>query len=521
MLLFIFLLISWAAAFPDGAPTSACGNQLPSHSAQTRPDTGGYSIIFGAGSYMAGGSTVTVEIHVATVGYRGLLMSAFNSANQRVGTFDTTLIPPLTLGVKVQCFGPGSGTGITHVSNNLKSSETFTWNPPVFTGEGTLNFKATIVRSFEVIYTISNTLNETLPPGPTPSTPPQELTFESSTTSTITLSWLPPADLGSLPFYSYQLWRSTNPDIDYVLAEEITNYATLQTTDTGLAPSTTYYYSIRAITGNPLNDTDVEGDFSDPPIAAFTTGSTATPATAPQFLQADSSTTTSIFLTWQIPASFGSAVFYSYELFRGDLHDGAFVSIVNVTDVGILQYNDTGLMPGRPYFYKIRVLTLDGSIYVPGAFSSVESGSTLTPPEPTRSDAPLDFHIVRRSLYTITTGWLPPISLGSAPFYSYRVYRTRANPVRSQSLQLIDLQDIDPSVLFLVCEILNYDELECADLQLQAGNSYSYLIQVVTRESGNSTDILGLLSSLLRTSTKSLKPGSGGKCCGNRPCCGG
>ena len=81
---------------------------------------------------------------------------------------------------------------------------------------------------------------------------------------------------------------------------------------------------------------------------------------------------TSLKITWNaIPGA------SSYEVWRGESEDGAFIQLGNASATS---YTDTGLTPGTRYFYKVRSYNLIGSSMTPsGEFSTAASGVPANP----------------------------------------------------------------------------------------------------------------------------------------------
>ncbi|MCM1257810.1 MAG: N-acetylmuramoyl-L-alanine amidase [Roseburia sp.] len=80
----------------------------------------------------------------------------------------------------------------------------------------------------------------------------------------------------------------------------------------------------------------------------------------------------SLKLTWKKVSGVSG-----YEIRRSEKSDGDFKKIATINSADTTTYTDTGLTPGKVYYYKIRTFTKSGGDTKYGSYSKVESGGTI------------------------------------------------------------------------------------------------------------------------------------------------
>ncbi|MFN3648483.1 MAG: fibronectin type III domain-containing protein [Armatimonadota bacterium] len=132
--------------------------------------------------------------------------------------------------------------------------------------------------------------------------------------------------------------------------------------DTGLTPGVRYTYRVRAVglraTSAYSNEASVE--------------TASGPPSAPDQLQAEAVSSTSISLTWRDTSANESG--FRIERKTGN---GSFTQVATV-DANVTSYLDTGLSPGTRYTYRVRAVNAAGS----SAFSNEASATTSSAPPP-------------------------------------------------------------------------------------------------------------------------------------------
>ena len=120
----------------------------------------------------------------------------------------------------------------------------------------------------------------------------------------------------------------------------------------------TYFHKITAVNGIGISHQSNEVSATTPTIPS-----------APQNLQATSSSS-SVTLSWQAPASDGGSTITGYKIYRSSSSgtEGYLVTVGNVTS-----YNNTGLASGHTYFYKITAVNSIGTSPVSNEASAMAS----------------------------------------------------------------------------------------------------------------------------------------------------
>ena len=194
--------------------------------------------------------------------------------------------------------------------------------------------------------TVSVNTSDTLPPDV-----PSNLAVSSSATDSISLSWDASADAGGSGTRQYHVTRNNGTPV---------TVASTSFTDTGLAPDTTYTYSVTA--------EDNAGNFSLPATIDADTDiviDQTAPGT-PANLVATEVTSTSIALMWDSVQDLGGSGLAGYSVSR----DGNFVLQTDSTS-----FTDNGLSPDTTYSYAIRAIDEAGNISDPVTLSETTPGS--------------------------------------------------------------------------------------------------------------------------------------------------
>ena len=166
----------------------------------------------------------------------------------------------------------------------------------------------------------------------TPPTTPSGLSVTGTTASTASLSWTASTD--NVGVAGYKIFRA---------GVQVGTSATNAYTDTGLAPSTTYSYTVSAY--------DAAGNNSAQSSAVqATTKTDTTPPTVPTGLSVTGTTVSTVSLSWNPSTdNFGVA---GYKIYRA----GAQVGTSNITS-----YTDTGLAATTTYSYTVSAYDAAGN----------------------------------------------------------------------------------------------------------------------------------------------------------------
>lgn len=140
--------------------------------------------------------------------------------------------------------------------------------------------------------------------------------------------------------------------------------------DTGLYPSTTYNYKVRA--------TDAAGNLSN--YSATASGTTqwadTTPPSSPGPVTATVVSSTQVNLSWN--ASTDNVGVTGYQVRRGTLFSTTQIATTTATS-----YSDTGLTPGTTYLYVVAASDAAGNVSSSIVYATTPAGDTTAPSTPT------------------------------------------------------------------------------------------------------------------------------------------
>lgn len=227
----------------------------------------------------------------------------------------------------------------------------------------TTSYRDTGLQGFTTYnYTVTALDSEGLESGPsapaqattldaTPPTTPSNLVATATGTTTVGLTWAASAD-PETGVASYLVFRN---------GSQIGSTSQTTYEDTGLSPSTTYDYRVRAVNGDGL-----ESNLSNEDSA---TTLDATEPSTPTNLVASAIDTDRIDLSWTASSDPESGI-AGYRIFR----DGSQVGQTAQTS-----FSDTGLSPATQYVYRVRAVNGDG---IQSGLSDPATATTLdaTPP---------------------------------------------------------------------------------------------------------------------------------------------
>ena len=273
------------------------------------------------------------------------------------------------------------GEDITGYDINILDISTRTWVSEASVADDVLTYEDTGLEAGKTYYYILRAVNS-IGAGPwsafissvsgvgAPDIP--ELTAVSAGRTSINLSWTVPNNNGT-PITGYQIQRSTGGEnVTYADITDRgsgnTNTVTQHTDTTGLAPATTYYYRIQALTGDAdtASGYSVE-DNSTVDAASATTGGGAVPA-VPTDLNvvagiADNSGLDSLRLNWMAPVDVGGSAITGFIVQRWNGDDNDWDTVGTPTAVGTTDdpFVDPNLTQGKRYYYRVAAVNDEGT----------------------------------------------------------------------------------------------------------------------------------------------------------------
>ena len=275
------------------------------------------------------------------------------------------------------------GNVTTYQDAAVGASTTYSYTVQAFDGVGNASGQSTAL-----ILTTPATADTIVPSTPT------SLTASAVSGLRIDLAWSAATD--NVAVTGYRLF------LNGALLLNLGNVTTFQ--HTGLAPATTYVYTVRAL--------DAAGNVSGLSTAASATtlgvSDTTAPST-PTSLLASAISSSQINLNWS--ASTDNVAVAGYRVYRG----GVFVAIL---PANFIAYQDTGLTPSTPYSYNVDAIDAAGNASGP---SAAASATTTATPDVVAPSTPTGLTAGAVSPSQINLSW--SASTDNVAVTGYRVYR--------------------------------------------------------------------------------------------------
>jgi len=235
-------------------------------------------------------------------------------------------------------------------------------------------------------------------------TAPTNLVSSSITSSSATVTWDAPSDLGGSPLTDYLVETSRDQGSSWSTISH-NAFTTSGFSLVGLAPHTTYRVRFTARTTFGLGASAT---------TEFTT--LATTATKPLGLAASLASTTSVTLTWNLPASNGGDDITDYVIqFSSD--NGTSWSSISHDASAVRGFDVTGLTKGVSYKFRVAAVNGIGT----GAYSDV---LTFVVPA-VASEAPTNLTNSAVSASTASLAWSLPADLGGSALTDYQIEISR------------------------------------------------------------------------------------------------
>jgi parallel beta-helix repeat protein len=225
-------------------------------------------------------------------------------------------------------------------------------------------------------------------------TPPINLNLTVGN-SYVKIQWDPPDSDGGKPVTNYKIYRGEVTEQNELLNEigNITDY-----NDTTVTNGITYFYRVRAV--NEIGD------------GLFSQEVNATPwdvPTEPVEVEAEAGDSY-VYLKWSQPTDDGGFSISNYLIYKGETSN----SEIFLTEVeNELFFNDTDVVNGKTYYYKISAKNIKGE----GTKSLEVSATPGTVPS-----SPGDFNFIAGDSF-VFLDWNVPEHDGGFEIFNYNIYR--------------------------------------------------------------------------------------------------
>jgi chitodextrinase len=243
------------------------------------------------------------------------------------------------------------------------------------------------------------------PPDITPPSAPSGLNTAVVSATQINLAWTASTDNVGVTGYSVERCSAAGcSSFAQVAAPTSTTF-----NDTGLTPSTSYSYRVRA--------TDMAGNVSAFSGTATTSTSAApdtTPPGAPVGLAATAASATQINLSWTASTDNVGVTGYRVERCQG----AACSTFAQIATPTTTTFNDNGLTASTSYSYRVRATDAAANL---STFSPTATASTIASPDTTPPTAPSNLTATAASATQINLSWTA--STDNVGVTGYRVER--------------------------------------------------------------------------------------------------
>ena len=244
---------------------------------------------------------------------------------------------------------------------------------------------------------------------PTEPGAPTSLTATASGTTTIDLSWTAPGDNGGSAITGYRIEVSPNGASSWTNRVADTGTTATTYSHTGLDAGTTRHYRVSAI--NSVGT----GAASNVDNATTDAAATTVPG-APTSLSATASGTTTIDLSWTVPADNGGSAITGYRIEVSPNGTSSWTNRVADTGTTATTYSHTGLDAGTTRHYRVSAINSVGT----GAASNVDNATTDAA-APTEPGAPTSLTATASGTTTIDLSWTAPSDNGGSSITGYRI----------------------------------------------------------------------------------------------------
>ncbi len=240
--------------------------------------------------------------------------------------------------------------------------------------------------------------------------PPTGLKATAVGRDKIKLSWTAPTDNGGKPITGYRI--DFQPDRGWPTLVDNTGTTATEYTHTGLAPSTTHTYLVRARNGSGPGGV---GGFSNQVTA--TTDAASAPG-APTGLTATAEGQTVINLRWAAPADNGGKAIMGYRVQWSSNGNAPWTDVTPAHTGTGRTYRHTGLSAGTTRHYRVFARN---SVGESTSASAVATATTEAAPTLSAPAAPTRLRAEAEGPETISLSWNAPTNTGGADITGYRI----------------------------------------------------------------------------------------------------
>ncbi len=222
---------------------------------------------------------------------------------------------------------------------------------------------------------------------------PTKITAQSGLPRMVAIKWEPVADKSVI---AYNIYRSQSAKGPFKKIGHVSGHLNNFYVDKNLKDGATYYYSVTSI-----NYDGVEGD-----ILSYAKATTKFRPLAPRNLSAQIAGAGKLLLSWW-PSLNADVV--KYRIYRGVDPDS--LALIGEVSSAKLTYLDTGLEPGKTYYYKVNSVDKDG---IESNSKDIKAFKTKPLPQP-----PKGIKVTQLNNGSVLISW----DKGSPDTVSYEVFR--------------------------------------------------------------------------------------------------
>ncbi len=257
----------------------------------------------------------------------------------------------------------------------------------------------------------------------------------------VVITWSPPDDIGTSLLSNYRILRGDDPGLMQFHSGVNSNIFSFN--DTDVVNGVTYHYIIRAL--NAIGESPDSDMVHATPMGLPSEPWNLKIRSGDEFCH----------LTWSPPLYDGGADIIVYIIERDN--GTGFEFLLNVTS-DVLDMNDTDVLNGKEYGYRIRAINMIGD----GPLSPASYGYPLAIPDP-----PVDL-VQKTGDSFVHLEWSASVDDGGTPIFAYQLFRGS-----------------DPDGEFHLVWSLNGEGRSYNDTDVQNGESYYYYIRCFNSVGGS------------------------------------